>query len=616
MAVETASWIGALLAGRYEVTRKLGEGGMGFVYRARDRNLDSDVVIKVPRAAMLEDADFAGRFTREVRSLVKLAHPAIVKVTDVGEHDGTPYAVLQYLPGGSLRDRQPTDASGKPCRMPAGALRGWLPAVAEALDFMHRQRYIHRDVKPDNILFDPHGHAFISDFGIAKVLAEETSVKPRTVHTRSGLVLGTPQYMAPEMILGDKYNGSVDQYALAVTVYEMISGCYPFDGANPTAIFMQQTTGEPPALAGLRPDLPAELCQAVHKALAKEPGKRFADCSSFAQSVLAGLQDAAGTETAPITDGKTAAAEVVAMPCPRCGKLVKVPPETRGKRVRCPGCRGIFDVPIPTTTAAVVAPGSGRDVPILPSVTARTPTPQGELRLTGVSASSRPPFPWKAAAGVGGTALVSCAGVLAVLVALSRERDADTGTAAADPPALPAQVIGQQPATPPDPETPATRPQTSDKAEARESSPPKPQLPKAKAPRPNPIKAKPAPKQSPMDTAVTVPPRKDPEPQRVEDAPAKPRHGTVVTEQRPPQKYEPPAWVLAKAEADAKVKLKMARNYADDATMEFAKGNYSKAGDNKKKASERLKAIVKDHPTTESAKEAKKLLERMEQIRE
>src|SRR5262245_11341003 len=123
MATETASWVGLVLSGRYLVRDKLGEGGMGEVYRARDSNLDADVVIKVPRRLMLENAEFAARFTREVRLLVRLAHPHIVKVMDVGEHDGLPFAVLQYLPGGSLRDRQPRDAGGRALPMPLADLR-------------------------------------------------------------------------------------------------------------------------------------------------------------------------------------------------------------------------------------------------------------------------------------------------------------------------------------------------------------------------------------------------------------------------------------------------------------------------------------------------------------
>jgi serine/threonine protein kinase len=118
MTVETADWVGYVLAGgRYRVTAKLGAGGMGHVYKVWDQHLSCDAVIKVPRADLLEDAEFVGRFTREVRSLVKLAHPHIVKILDVGEHDGVPFLVLQFLSGGTLRDRQPSDPNGRPLPM-------------------------------------------------------------------------------------------------------------------------------------------------------------------------------------------------------------------------------------------------------------------------------------------------------------------------------------------------------------------------------------------------------------------------------------------------------------------------------------------------------------------
>src|SRR5438552_10424619 len=174
MIQKSTAWVGLLLAdGRYQIVDKLGEGGMGFVYRARDLRLDCDVVIKVPRRAMLEDAGFAGRFSREIRSLVQLAHPHIVRLTDVGEHDGVPFAVMQYLSGGSLHDRQRPAGDARAVGPLLQELRAWLPGVATALDFIHQQHYIHRDIKPHNILFDEHGHVYLSDFGIAKVLADD-----------------------------------------------------------------------------------------------------------------------------------------------------------------------------------------------------------------------------------------------------------------------------------------------------------------------------------------------------------------------------------------------------------------------------------------------------------
>jgi serine/threonine protein kinase len=287
MATETESWIGRLISGnRYRVTSKLGEGGMGLVYLARDRKLETDVVIKVPRRMMLEDPEFVGRFKREIRSLVQLVHPHIVKVMDVGEEDGLPFAVMQFLSGGSLRDRQKPSPDGRSTGMPLAELKPWLESIASALDFIHGKNYIHRDIKPDNILFDAGNHAYLSDFGVAKVLAEQGERKQKTVVTGAGMVLGTPQYMAPELIMGETCDGRVDQYALAILVYEMLSGACPFDNPNPTAIFVQHSTQEAARLDDVLPSIPKGVAAAVHQSLAKDPRDRYPDCVSFARAVL------------------------------------------------------------------------------------------------------------------------------------------------------------------------------------------------------------------------------------------------------------------------------------------------------------------------------------------
>jgi serine/threonine protein kinase len=200
---ETGNWVGRTLSGgQYKVVARLGEGGMAFVYRAHDRLRGCDVVVKVPRPAILEGQEFARRFAREVRSLAQLAHPHIVKVLDVGEEEGAAYAVMPFLPGGSLRTRQPVDGRGKHQGAPPHGLLTWLPQVAAALDFMHAEGYVHRDVKPDNILFDAAGGAYLSDFGVVKVLADNRAKRGETAITAQGIVFGTAEYMAPEVIMG------------------------------------------------------------------------------------------------------------------------------------------------------------------------------------------------------------------------------------------------------------------------------------------------------------------------------------------------------------------------------------------------------------------------------
>ena len=298
-----------LAQGRYWVTQKLGEGGMGTVYRAQDRNIESDVVIKMPRASMMEDPEFASRFTREIRALVKLSHPHIVKVSDVGTWDGIPYAVMQFLPGGTLEDRRPVGSDDQPYPCDPASVPSWLEAVAQALDYIHGQGYVHRDVKPGNILFDAECHAFLSDFGVAKVLASATDTRlSKTVMTGAGMVLGTPEYMAPELIMGEEFDGRADQYALAITVYELLCARRPFEHETKTKLLVLHTAKAPPRLTEFCAELPEALSQAVLKGLSKDPKDRYPSCAALAAAVAA-------TAT-----GIPARAGRVRLRCPKCGK--------------------------------------------------------------------------------------------------------------------------------------------------------------------------------------------------------------------------------------------------------------------------------------------------------
>jgi hypothetical protein len=429
-AVQT-DWVGLSLAEkRYEVTARLGQGGMGYVYRARDRRLKTDVVIKVPRRALLqEDPEFTERFGREVSSLVRLAHPHIVRVIDVGTHDDLPFVVLQYLPGGSLEDRRAPAADGRPAPVTPEELAGYLPEVAAALDFMHGQGYLHRDVKPANILFDAHGHVYLSDFGIAKALkAPRESVAAPSL-TGTGMVLGTPQYMAPELIMGQACDGRVDQYALAVMTYELLAGRPPFDGPSAAAIFVQHTTAAPPPLRDVRADLPRAACDAVHKGLAKEPERRFPNCRAFARAVLG---QAAATGARSVAARKAGGAGIAAaragtISCPGCGHAFCMTAEVRqAKRLRCPQCRTTFlgpalqteadDEPRAAAPKAETRPMAHAKVPTRPN---RPPRPTGvaaehELeRWDGPAAPAEPPR--KAGSGVVPVSLVAV--LLMVVVA-------------------------------------------------------------------------------------------------------------------------------------------------------------------------------------------------------
>ncbi len=288
MAAHVDSWEGLEVAGgRYTVTGMLGEGGMGQVYQAWDHNLNTNVVLKVPLREVFKNRDLAERFAREIRSLVELIHPHIVRITDVGEHEELPFAVLQFMQGGSLEDRR-QGAIDRSERLPLDDLKSWLPQVAAALDFIHARNYIHRDVKPGNVLFDGNNNAYLGDFGIARAHAEHSQDDGQSRLTGQNIVLGTPEYMAPELVRAQDFDGRVDQYALAVTVYEMICLRVPFEGP-PSAVLVAQTAENPPPPSQFAPHLPAAAEAVLLKGMAKDAGARFGNCVEFAEAMVAAI---------------------------------------------------------------------------------------------------------------------------------------------------------------------------------------------------------------------------------------------------------------------------------------------------------------------------------------
>jgi eukaryotic-like serine/threonine-protein kinase len=333
-----------LAEGRYRVSAKIGEGSMGHVYRAQDRRLETDVVIKFPVApeGSADASSFLERFGRESRAMIRLSHPHIVKVIDVGEDDGLPYVVMAYLDGGSLKDRLAPLADGEPRPTPPESLHGWLMDISRALDFIHGQGHIHRDVKPANILFDRHGNAFLADFGVIKpVGAADEAWKDQSAMTAPGYLLGTPNYVAPELVMGQPCDGRVDQYALAMTIHEALTGWNCMEGPTPSATLVNQTKVDPPSLGVLLRDVPRRLTDAVFRGLSKAPGDRFESCSALALEILA--------DVPPLVPGRPPSNPVLVtraskgtpgrVPCPACGGLLPVVREHAGRRVICTRCR-------------------------------------------------------------------------------------------------------------------------------------------------------------------------------------------------------------------------------------------------------------------------------------
>jgi serine/threonine-protein kinase len=335
--------IGRVLANRYRVVDRLGEGGMAVVFRAVDERLKADVVLKMPLPDALAAPDFRPRFDREIRSLVQLRHPHVVDILDIGEDGGMPFAVMPFLAGGNLNDRQPRGEANETLPVKPASLRDWLRQVAGALDHVHQQGYLHRDVKPGNILFDRHGNAFLSDFGIVKALAAKPRQSPANQNlTEPGTVLGTPEYMAPEMIRGEKVDGHADQYGLAVTVYEMLAARVPVQGSSVADVMVNRARKPAVPIHVLQPSLSPAVSTALARALADDPKARFPDCASFARAVLAAL-----AAPAPVTPPTPPA-----IYCPHCRKAFRWTAAKAGTKVRCSGCHTVFVVPGDPTGSA------------------------------------------------------------------------------------------------------------------------------------------------------------------------------------------------------------------------------------------------------------------------
>ncbi len=276
-------FVGVKLEGRYEIVEFLGEGGFGRVYRARDLKLGIDVAVKIPGPSFLGDEVFLTRFAREIRSLLVFEHPHTVKVRDAVAYDDIPCVVMQFLEGGSLAERIPELLQCAPLERIEKS-RGWLRDVAEALDFLHAQGVIHRDVKPANLLFDRHGNVFVADFGIAKLTEQALEPGQRPL-TSTGMSLGTPVYMAPEAF-GRKFGGWADQYSLAVTVFETLAGTPPLDPGNLFSMIRTLNVDGMPRLDSVAPEFAGTgpLIDVLAKAMSVSPAARFDSCLAFADA--------------------------------------------------------------------------------------------------------------------------------------------------------------------------------------------------------------------------------------------------------------------------------------------------------------------------------------------
>jgi serine/threonine-protein kinase len=273
--------------GQFEIQSELGRGGMATVYRAKQKSINRVVAIKVLPPALLHDVGFYERFAREVDVIARLEHPHILPIYDYGEADGMPYIAMRYLAGGSLAQRL---RRGIP---PIKALPRAISQIAEALDHAHRQGIIHRDLKPGNILLDENGNAYLTDFGIAKVLDSNLT---------GSAIIGTPAYMSPEQANGLALDGRSDIYSLGVVLYELLTGREPFDAPTPIALLLKHIQEPLPSVRAIRPELPAALDTVIAHATAKTPDARYANPLDLAwafQDAINAIPDTEDGEDAP-----------------------------------------------------------------------------------------------------------------------------------------------------------------------------------------------------------------------------------------------------------------------------------------------------------------------------
>jgi serine/threonine-protein kinase len=271
---------GDVIGERYEVEQLVGTGGMSSVYRAHDRVLERDVALKVLHERLNDQKDIVDRFGREAKLVAGLSHQNIVAVIDRGDHDGRPFIVLEFIPGENLK--QLVGRNG-----PLHVERALELAIeiARGLSFAHQKGFVHRDVKPQNVLLNAKGEAKVTDFGIARPLEASDG------ETATGTVLGTCDYIAPEQAQGRRVDEHSDIYSLGIVVYELLTGEVPFAGDNFVAVAMQHINTSPPPVSLKRPDVPPRVETAVEKALAKDPEDRFPTMAAFCTELEACLAE-------------------------------------------------------------------------------------------------------------------------------------------------------------------------------------------------------------------------------------------------------------------------------------------------------------------------------------
>lgn len=281
------TWIGQTIGGRYRIEALLGQGGMSAVYKGVDPNLRRTVAIKLIHPHLASDPEFVRRFEEEAAAVAALRHPNIIQVYDFNHDDDTYYMVLEFVEGETLAARlQHLRTANR--RLPLDKALTLMATVSEAVHNAHERGLIHRDLKPANVMIDASGRPVLMDFGLAKIVGGSKQ-------TATGAIMGTPAYISPEQVRGEKPDRRTDIYALGIMLFEMACGQVPFDADSALTLMLKHVNEPPPDIRTLNPGLSEGVAQLIEKAIAKNPAERFQTAHELADS----LREAATTRAVP-----------------------------------------------------------------------------------------------------------------------------------------------------------------------------------------------------------------------------------------------------------------------------------------------------------------------------
>jgi serine/threonine protein kinase len=305
-AMEETDLVREALTAEYEIIEELGRGGMAMVYRARDRHLEREVAIKVLPFSLAFDSEFVERFQREARTAAQLEHPNIIPIYRVGRSGRVIYFVMKYLRGGSV-----ATVLGERRRLMPPEIRRLLLEAGSALGYAAQRGIVHRDIKPDNIMFDEFGQCVLTDFGIAKAASGQRL-------TGTGMSIGTPHYMSPEQARAQAIDGRSDIYSLGVVAYQALAGTVPYDGEDSFSIGYKHITEPVPTPQLITAD-ERRLFEVIKRMLMKDPADRFQSCEELVASLQGQPIAAAGSVRASVATAGVGAGTGPTVPSPALG---------------------------------------------------------------------------------------------------------------------------------------------------------------------------------------------------------------------------------------------------------------------------------------------------------